>query len=67
MEQKKKKMKQNLKSNHKTQKAKTTQTHKTQTHTKKQFSYCKSAKTAKQNNHIKATELKKYIYIINEK
>ena len=61
MEQKKKKMKQNLKSNHKIQKAKAKQKHKTQAHTKKQFSYCKSAKTANQNNHIKATELKIYI------
>ena len=54
-------MKQKQKSNQKTQKAKTKQKHKTQTLTKKQFSYCKSAETAKQNNHITATELKIYI------
>ena len=60
-------MKEKQKSKHNTQKAKTTQKHKTQTLTKKQFSYCTSAKTANQNNHDKATKLKKYIYIINEK
>ena len=54
-------MKEKQKSKHNTQKAKTTQKHKTQTLTKKQFSYCTSGKTENQNNHIKATKLKIYI------
>ena len=51
-------MEQKQKSNQVTQKAKTKQKHKTQTHTKKSFSYCRSAITANQNNHIKATNPK---------
>ena len=51
-------MEQKQKSNQETQKAKTKQKHKTQTHTKKSFSYCRSAITANQNNHIKATNPK---------
>ena len=58
-------MKQKQKSNHKTQKAKTAQKHKTQTHKKVVFllQKCKNSKS-KQPHYSNRT---KNIYIINEK